>query len=95
MSPVRAVARNHRNARLFLFYSFGLGVFWGMANLAINPLLDAQGVDNASIGYYNALIIAGTITIALPLGFLSGRLGRRRVLIVATTTMPVALLTSS
>ena len=94
MSRVRAepIARTHRNARLFLFYSFGLGVSWAMANLALNLLLDGQGVANASIGFYNALIIAGTITIALPLGFLSGRLGRRRVLIAATTTTPVALL---
>lgn len=87
-----AVQLQHRNARLFLVYSFGLGVSWAMANLALNLLLDAQGVDNAAIGYYNALLVAGTIAIALPLGFLSGRLGRRRVLIGATATTPVALL---
>lgn len=86
------LTRTPRNAQLFLFYSVGLGVSWAMANLALNLLLDAQGVDNASIGLYNALIVAGTITIALPLGLHGGRLGRRRVLIAATTTTPLALL---
>lgn len=80
------------NARLFLCYSFGLGISWAMASLAVNLLLDAQGVSNSSIGYFNALIVAGTVIVALPLGWSSGRLGRRRALIVATATTPVALL---
>jgi MFS family permease len=63
-----------------------------MANLALNLLLDAQGVDNTAIGYVNALIVAGTITVALPLGYSSGRLGRRRVLLAAATTVPIALI---
>lgn len=63
-----------------------------MANLAVNLLLDAQGVGNSSIGYFNALVVAGTITVALPLGYFSARLGRRRVLVVAASITPISLL---
>jgi MFS family permease len=84
--------RFHPNARYYLAYSFGFGLYWAMANLGINLLLRAEGLHNDAIGRVDMLIAVGTLLVGLPAGALSDRVGRRPLLIAGGAVSALSLL---
>lgn len=71
-----------RPARLMLLGHFTLGIAGAVCWLVLNFYLKSLGYEDAFIGFFNGLSAALTVMLALPLGSISGRLGRSRALVL-------------
>lgn len=84
-----------RNARLFLLNNLLSGVGVGLFGLLYNLYLVRLGYQEDFIGRFASL---GTVALGLcsiPAGLLSDRIGRRRVLVLASLLIPSALMGQS
>ena len=96
---IRAVLRTYlhrvqlfqRNARLYLLYIAGSGVAAGILGLLFNFYVLSLGFDEALLGRLLSVNNTAALLAALPAGYLSDRLGRKRALLLAAAGSTVAV----
>jgi len=82
----------HPNARLYLLNAILAGAAFGVYRLLFNFFVLSQGYDEALLG---SLITTSSMTallVALPMGYLADRLGRKRSLLIGNAAVVLAIL---
>ncbi len=72
-----------RNARLYLLAVLLGGLGTSIYMLFLNLYVDALGLSRQFLGNLQALSPLLNLVLALPMGFLSDRIGRKRALVIA------------
>lgn len=72
-----------RDARLYLFFTAAAGTAGGVFGLLFNFFILEQGLDEAFLGQMLSVNNFAALLAALPAGYLSDRLGRKRALLLA------------
>ncbi|MEX1170066.1 MAG: MFS transporter [Chloroflexota bacterium] len=79
-SPVRAIARFHRDARLFLFTTLISGAALSLYWIDFNLYLASLGLSTATIGVISTIASVAAALAAFPISAASDRLGRRTII---------------
>ena len=79
-SPVRAIARFHRDARLFLLTTLISGAALSLYWIDFNLYLASLGLSTATIGVVSTVASVAAAVAAFPISAASDRLGRRTII---------------
>ncbi len=88
----REYTRFSRNARLFLLSFFFSGLWFSGYILFFNFYLKSLHYDEATVGLLNAIPTLAGVVFALPAGYLSDRIGRKKMLLFSTLLGAVGFL---
>ena len=90
-SPIRAVARFHRDARLFLLTTLVSGAALSLYWIDFNLYLASLGLSTATIGVVSTIASVAAALAAFPISAASDRLGRRTIIAGGIVMSLVAL----
>jgi MFS family permease len=82
----------HRNVQLFLLANFIFQTGMGMFMVVYNLFVQSLGYKETFIGQIISLSSLATVLIVIPAGYLSDRVGRKRIMLIAGTVVGITLL---